>query len=303
MTMMTRRRLLFISAAAVAASSLGAATRASTAHWQGAALGVHARITLRHMDCSEAAPLFQEIEGELLRLEGIFSLYRRDSALSRLNARGSLAAPPPELLEVLGLARAIHAETDGLFDPSVQPLFDCYARASLHSGPPDSDAVAEALGRVDFASVRFDTSGIALSRPGMALTLNGIAQGYVTDRIAALLRSRGLHDVLVDIGEIVAAGRGPSGSGWRVRIANGGPVLTIADCAIATSMPGGTVIDPEAQIGHILHPSKGWVEPLHGQVTVLADTAALADGYSTAAGLMSPARLHDLRRRAEVLLG
>jgi FAD:protein FMN transferase len=71
---------------------------------------------------------------------------------------------------------------------------------------------------VDVASDR-----IALGRPGMKLTLNGIAQGYVTDRVAALLAAAGLENVLLDLGEVRGAGGRPDGRPWRAAIADPAP--------------------------------------------------------------------------------
>ena len=50
---------------------------------------------------------------------------------------------------------------------------------------------------------------VRFALPGMAITLNGIAQGYITDRIATLLQDAGMGDVLLDIGEVRALGRHP----------------------------------------------------------------------------------------------
>ena len=205
---LTRRRFLSISAAAVARPRAAAARE--TARWAGVALGARAGMTLAGITPHDARPVFARLEAEIARLERIFSLYRDDSALVRLNRAGRLPAPPPELLEVLTLSDALHAASDGAFDPSVQPLW----RALATGG--DAAAARAATGWHD---VRFDEGGVRLLRSGMALTLNGIAQGYVTDRIAALLRSQGLRDVLVDIGEVAALGRGADGRAWRAGIA------------------------------------------------------------------------------------
>ena len=286
MTRLTRRRALFIGAAATASFGLGRVAKAATADWQGNALGAHASISLRHLSQSEAAPVFAAVEAELARLESIFSLYRADSAISALNRDGRLAAPPPELLEILTLASTTHAATGGLFDPTVQPLFRLYAEAA---GQVDPAALQHTLTLVGFERLGFDAGEVRFARPGMCLTLNGIAQGHITDRIAALLRGKGFRDVLVDIGEIAALGIGPDGKGWRVQIAGGGPVVNVSDRAIATSAALGTVLDRDGRVGHILHPRKGWIAPQHRQVSVIDATAASADALSTAAVLM-PAR-------------
>ena len=64
----------------------------------------------------------------------------------------------------------------------------------------------------------------------MAITLNGIAQGYITDRLAARLRDMGFEQVLIEAGEIYALS---SDTPWRVGVA--GSDRQLADRAVATS--------------------------------------------------------------------
>ena len=59
---------------------------------------------------------------------------------------------------------------------------------------------------------------VAFRRPGMAVTLNGIAQGYITDRVADLLAQNGLEHVLVDLDELRALGPRADGTPWPVGI-------------------------------------------------------------------------------------
>lgn len=287
MTRPTRRRFLAISAAACALGSAARAGAATETVWRGRALGAEASMRLAGLPRAEAAPILAAVEGELHRLEGIFSLYRDGSALRRLNASGRLADPPPELLEVLSLCDVLHRATEGAFDPTVQPLFALAARAAQTGAPPSAAARARARGAVGWDDVGFGAGQIRLFRPGAALTLNGIAQGFITDRIAAILRTRGLSDILVDMGEVVARGHGADGAPWTAGIADpSGAVvkrLTLADRAIATSAPRGTVLNG---YGHIFDPETGTDARGAALVTVSAPRAALADGLSTALCVM-----------------
>jgi FAD:protein FMN transferase len=296
MTRISRRRALFIGAAA-AGVALAPVARATMAHWRGIALGADAQIQLRHVSDEEAAPLFAAIEAELARLEAIFSLYRPESALSRLNRTGELETPPPEMIELLTLARGVHRGTDGLFDPTVQPLFRLYAEASASLRVVSSEELEETLGLVGLEHVKIASERLHFERPGMSLTLNGIAQGFITDRIAGLLRGEGLRDVLVNMGEIAAVGSDCGGSGWNVRIEGFTRPVQLKDRAIATSAPLGTIVDPVGNIGHILDPRFGWVAARQRQVSVVADTAALADALSTAGALMTADQLAGLDAR------
>ena len=283
MSKLSRRRFLTISAAAVAAGSVRAG---DLYQWKGVALGARATITLSHPD---APAILRRVRAEIDRLEDIFSLYRPDSALVRLNREGRLDNPPFELLECLGLCGAVHDATGGAFDPTVQPLWTLYAEAAGRGAVPAEGALAAALARVGWAGVELGAGRIAFRRPGMALTLNGIAQGYVADRVAALLRAEGLTDVLVDTGELRALGGRPGGGGWPVALQAGArripDAVRLRDMALASSAPAGTMLG--GAVGHVFDPASGRPAPARWTlVSVSAPSAALADGLSTAGCLM-----------------
>ncbi len=279
--MTNRRRFLMIAAAALAT---GGATRAGAPFvWHGAALGARATIRLTHPD---AAAITERAAAEIDRLENVFSLYRAASALSRLNAAGSLDEPPFELLECLSLCSTVYAATNGRFDPTVQRLWQAHATAAVENRPLTATERSAALALTGWHGVTLSESAIAL-RPGMALTLNGIAQGYIADRIAALLTAEGLTDILIDTGELRAIGQQGDGTPWPVTLSPSGRKIGLAARALATSAPLGTVLDAAGKVGHIIDPASGMTAPATWQaISVSAPSAALADALSTAACLM-----------------
>ncbi len=204
-----------------------------------------------------------------------------NSALSRLNREGALDAPPFELVDCLGIAGLVHAATGGAFDPTVQPLWVAYATAFAAGRAPTPGALAEARDRLGWDRVEVTSARIAFRRPGMALTLNGIAQGYIADRVARLLEGEGLGDILIDTGELRALGGQPDGTAWPVHLARGGS-YPLRDRALATSAPLGTAFDKEGRVGHILDPRTGRpATASQPSITVAAPSAALADALST----------------------
>ena len=273
-------RRQFLAIAAAAAATPAAAKGRDCARWKGVALGAPARMTLSGVTTSEARPVFARLEAEIARLEEVFSLYRATSAVSRLNRGGYLPDPPAELLEVMSLTAALHTASQGAFDPTVQPLWQALATGGA------ADAARPLIG---WENVTFDRRQIGFKRKGMALTFNGIAQGYVTDRIADMLRREGFSDVLVDIGEVVGLGDGPRGQSWQAGIAmpDGRVVrrLTLSNRALATSAPMAMRM-PQGE-GHILSPTGAAAR--HALVSVSAPTAVLADGLSTACCLLDHA--------------
>jgi len=278
MTRLTRRRFLTIAAACMALPAR--ASGPEIAHWRGRALGASASMKLVGVSPAQGEAIFAEVEQELARLEAIFSLYQPTSEISRLNRDGSLPAPSADLLNVLSLCTALHDASGGAFDPTIQPLWFALANGAQS---PEIDVARSTIG---WDQLRFDTSRVWFTGPsrGQAITLNGIAQGAITDRIAALLKARGLRNVLIDMGEIVAMGSRTDAIGWAAGIADPDGIvqhrLTLKDQALATSSPHGTRIGPQRDQPHIIAP-KGTRET-RSIVSVSAPYAALADGLSTA---------------------
>lgn len=305
----TRRRALQITGAVGAAALLeGSAALAAMPEavtWRGITLGAPATIRLYGGDRRTAEATLAAVRSEIRRLEPVFSLYRQDSAITQLNKTGRLTAPPPELVELLSTATGIAKATDGAFDVSMQPLWRLYAdhftrHPDSESGPSDAE-VAEALARVGHHAITIRRDEIVLTRPGMALSLNGIAQGYITDRAAALIRRAGFTDVLVDLGETRALGSHPSGRPWHIgiRAPLGGEDISrkipVVDRAVATSAPQGTTFENSGRFHHLLDPRSGRCVAGYRTLTVTAPTATIADGYSTAFSIM---RFPDVERVA-----
>ncbi|MCP4249249.1 MAG: FAD:protein FMN transferase [bacterium] len=283
--------------------------------WRGVALGARATMILYHPNPAFAREVIETNVAEIERLEQVFSLYRMDSALSRLNRDGELRNPPLDLVRLLSEAKAFGARTGGAFDMTVQPLWQLYA---THFGAADADPAGPPRARieaarslVDFRAVEIDADIVTLGRPGMAVTLNGIAQGYVTDRVGDLLRDRGFEHVLIDLGETKALGPKPDGQAWRVGIANPTDpdsvlrTFELSDSAVATSAPSGTRFDLAGRHQNLFDPQSGGSSQNYSSVTVLDDSATKADALSTAIAVAAAARtrsLVDALRPTQVVL-
>ena len=265
MSDLNRRRFLSIVAASVALPAMAATS--SVAHWNGRAMGAKVSMKIAGVDDATAAPIFAAVEQELMRLEGIFSLYRTDSEITRLNLDGFLRAPAPEFLQVLSLCDRLHRASNGAFDPTIQPLWLAVAQGS------DTATIEQARKLVGWKALHFDASDVRFDGAGRGLTLNGVAQGFVTDKIAALLKAHGLRDVLVDMGEIAALGHDVDGSEWTVGVAG------VASVGVAS------VAGVDGDKGHIFGAS--YDVALRKLVSVSAPSAALADGLSTTLCLLS----------------
>jgi thiamine biosynthesis lipoprotein len=309
----TRRKFVTITAAAAGMGLLPFGPsrgdeQPSLIEWHGVSLGSVATIRLYHRDRSAGQRLIERVVAESRRLEMIFTLYEPGSTLCDLNRRGVLVAPPAELVDVLQQCdRAWHV-TGGVFDPTVQPLWTCYYKNFAEAGaasPPSGKTLDTSLQLVGWPKVQLSPDRIVFDKPGMGLTLNGIAQGYITDRVVDLLREAGLESCLIDMGEIRAVGTHPDGKPWNAALQ--GPAATeqkmatvdLVNKAVATSAANGFQFDETGTSNHIFNPVTGRCADPARAVSVIAETAAFADALSTAFTLMEDGQIVEVLKRAE----
>jgi len=310
---MTRRRFIRISAAAagLAVAPIGAVARADTGlvTWHGTLFGAVATLQIHHESRGEAERLVNAAAAEARRLERLFSLYRDDSALVELNRTGVLVDPDAELVELLERSRTYAELTDGLFDPTVQPLWRLYIEHFTRpdpdpSGPPPA-ALRAALDHVGYDRLSIGRDCITMPH-GTAVTLNGIAQGYVTDKIVDLLRRQGLAHSLVDMGETRAIGPHADGSPWQVAIADpdapgrAATVLSVIDRAVATSGAYGFRFDPQGRFNHLFDPRTGRCADRYRSVTSIAADTTAADALSKAFSFLPIEQIKALMPKAKI---
>lgn len=305
----TRRRLIAIAAMAGGTALLGGRRAMADApiapiRWQGSALGAQVSIEIHHPDRTKAGRLVHQCVQDVRRLEQQFSLYQPDSAIRALNRTGALASPDADMVALLNASLDFAALTDGAFDPTVQPLWDLYAAHFTQSDPapegPSMDRLAEALSKVGYRHLKVSPDRIALLKPGSAITLNGIAQGYATDRVTGALRAAGLSTTLVDMGEIRTSGVKPDGAPWRVGLADPdrpgavSETIGLVDRAVATTAGAGFRFDPAGRFTHLFDPHTGRSPSQYRSVSVIAPTATEADALSTAFSLLPGPRIREI---------
>lgn len=194
------------------------------------AMGTDVELLLDVADPKDAGAAFAAAEAEFERLEEIFSRFRAESELSRLNERGSLDVSP-ELAHVVELALAARERTAGRFDPTIHDALVAagYDRTfeQLNGSSDGSGAGPAGCG------VRVRSSRVELD-PGARIDLGGIAKGYAADRVTELLAETG--GCLVNAGGDLAVSGGPEG-GWPVGVetANGTMTLALQHGGLATS--------------------------------------------------------------------
>ena len=151
-----------------------------------------------------ARTIQQTIDALLDSIDFSLSGYNKNSLLSRYNA-GEDIMPNRFFYEVRALSERYRSETDGAFDAASAPLFDIWGFGFTSDSLPDPARVQAAL---------------AACKDEKVLNFNAIAQGYTCDVVAGYLHSIGVHNMLVDIGEIFCEGVNAAGNGWTIGVDN-----------------------------------------------------------------------------------
>ncbi len=275
-----------------------AATAASTPLvWrERALLGFGTTLWLRaaHRDSDTVERALDAAVQAVRHVEAQMSLFDPASAISRLNREGSLRHVDADLLRVLQLAQRVSARSDGAFDITVQPLWLAWDAARRTGRTPSPQALAQARALVGWRDLVISADEVQLRRPGMALTLNGIAQGYAADLARERLRAHGIEHALLDTGEWAPLGHGPGDRPWTLAVADpqasgddivgkaAGAVAALCTegRSVATSSDAHTTFTADHRHHHIFDPRSGQSPAQLASVTVVAPSCALADALT-----------------------
>ena len=267
-------------------------------------MGTEVRITAWTADESRAAGAVGEAFAEFDRLDGLLSVWKPESDVSRLNeAAGDHAvAVGPEMREVLTVARQVSEWTGGAFDATFGALSGLWKfdNQDKDDTVPDRDEVRRRLPLVNYRDVDVDAGAGTgfLRRKGMRVNLGGIGKGYAVDRAVAILRRRGVASFMIQAGGDMYVSGWRGDRPWRVGIRDPrGPAdksfaaLDLTDGTFSTSgdyerffMKGGR------RYHHILDLSIG--EPARGcrSVTLVTDRAVIADALAKGVFILGPDR-------------
>jgi thiamine biosynthesis lipoprotein len=242
------------------------------------------------------------------RLESQLTVYREDSEVSRLNRRAAAEEVPVEdgLFDLLSLAARLSRDTGGTFDVSVGALVKAWGFYRRRAALPSPGERSEVMNRIGMKFVALDPERrtVRFRRPGLEINLGSIGKGYALDRVADLLRVKwGLASALLHGGHssVSALGTPPGDAlGWAVRIRHPWQpervlaVVRLRDRGLGTSAATFQHLEYNGRkLGHILDPRTGWPAEGMASATVLAPTAAEADGLATAFFILGLDRARD----------
>jgi thiamine biosynthesis lipoprotein len=235
--------------------------------------------------------------GEIARLDRIFSNYRPDSELRRLNTVRQMRVSP-DLFTVLSQAEELHKRSGGAFNTRMGVVEALWRGAD--GGLPDAVVLRRALDRAQEVPFLDPAERLVLRPEGTAFSIDALAKGYIVDRaFDAARRSAVCDGIMIEIGgDLRCQGRAGRQYYWNVGLPDvrlpyaNAPIVAqikLKGQAIATSGRGvrDRIIGGVAY-ATTLSPQTGMPVTSHLAASVVASTAAEADGLATALLAMRP---------------
>ena len=272
--------------------------------WTGRALGAESSIELFADSKQEADTVLENAVALIVYYERLFNLHDSHSEVSQLNRDGVLNNPSDEFSDLVNISKEFYEQSNGAFDVTIQPLWDLYKSHFNDKDQGDLEAQLKSiLPLIGSEKILMQEQAISFEKRGMAISFNGIAQGFITDKVTEYLKSEGYNNILVDLGEYSAGGPQANGSPWRIGILNPFDAVSIADViemdsgAIATSGGYGNQFDYDGKHHHLFNPKTGLSSQKYASVSVKAKDATTADALSTAFSNMN---IDDVQRVARI---
>jgi len=256
-------------------------------------LGSPFEITVVATDSIKGNQFLELAISEVKRVENLISDWIPTSQISTVNKNAGIAPikVDNEVFELVERAVRISKLTSGAFDISYASMDRIWKFDGSMKEMPTAEAIKNSVAKVGYQNIILNKneSSIFLKNEGMKLGLGGIGQGYIADKIKALLQENGCSSGLVNVsGDINTWGKQPNGMPWTVGIIN--PMnknkvfatFPLDDSAVETSGSYEKYVTFNGKrYSHIIDPRTGY--PASGiiSVSVFAKQTELADALAT----------------------
>lgn len=226
--------------------------------------------------------------------EKVMSAMDAESSLASFNdAEAGVEVPvSSELRRAVALSLEYARLTHGSFDPTLGPCVRLWRKSRRRGMLPSHDELERARRASGWRKLSLGRKGLVKAVEGMRVDLGGMGKGFAVDRMAEVLRGKGVKSFFIDSTSDVLAGAPPPGAeGWKLKVMGEegkSRTLLLKHAAVSTSGS----IHQFVKIGnvvysHVLDPSTGLGVTKKRQASVLAPSAALADALATAACVMA----------------
>jgi len=230
---------------------------------------------------------------EARRLDRLFSNYRTESELGKVNLLGSRepVTVSSELCQFLLACLAYSRASEGAFDVTVGPLVKAWGFYKGEGQLAQPDQIRCAVEKVGYANINVDEQNrtVRLAKEGVELDPGGIGKGFAVDKMAEILKRNGVHSALISAGgsTIYALGTPPNQPGWKVGIkdprrpSKTAETVSLKNESISTSGNLEKSVWADGKIlGHIIDPRTGYPAMGSLAVSIIAPHAVDSEAWS-----------------------
>lgn len=291
--------------------------------WSGATMGTTYHITLaQNLSEQEKKQVAERVDSELKKINNLMSSYIKNSELMRFNQApvNEKFQLTSETYEVLNISKEIYTLSDGALNIALSPLIELWGFGSqdVQADSPNQQMIDSALRKTNFKNLNLiveSNCGLShvenLKQPkadcyfankpiqDLSLNVSAVAKGYAVDHLSKLFKQEyGYQNFLIEIGgEVFASGQKADGSTWRLGLekpdARQGVVqvaLNLKNKAVATSGDYRNYFEKDGvRYSHTIDPNTGYpIRHNLASVSVVHDSVAYADAWSTALNVLGP---------------
>ncbi|MBE0390846.1 FAD:protein FMN transferase [Flavobacterium sp. PL002] len=256
-------------------------------------LGSPFEMTVVAKDVPEANLYIDMAVAEVSRLENLISDWISTTPISEVNRNAGVkpVKVPTEVFELVQRAINISKLTSGAFDISYASMDKIWKFDGSMKKMPTAEEIKNSVAKVGYQNIILDPTNqtIFLKNEGMKLGLGGIGQGFIADKIKAMLIAKGVVSGIVNIsGDINTWGKQIDGKQWKVGIKN--PLnkdkifatFPLEDSAVETSGSYEKyVVFNGKRYSHIIDTRTGYPATGVISVSVFASSTELADALAT----------------------
>ena len=271
--------------------------------YQGQTMGTTFKVVCKLRFGTSQKQVTNQVDDLLNQAIQLFSTYESESVIQQFN-RYRLDKEfyvSENFLNVVNSSYQLFERSNGLFDPTVQPLVRLWNITSDQFVVPDLSEIQSKQAIVGFHKIKVTQNAMTKTNPNIELDFSAIAKGFVVDQIADMLNAMKLIDFFVEVGgEVRSKGVNQNGFLWRVGIFEPTDdvlsfqapwdVVQLKNQSMATS---GDYRQSQTVKGkkytHIINPKTGYpIQSSVRSVSVIADSCMVADGLATTLMMMSP---------------
>jgi FAD:protein FMN transferase len=230
--------------------------------------------------------------------EAKYSRFIESSLVSRANraAGREWVETDGQTEELFALCDWFHWMTEGVFDPTTEPLLKLWDYHKKPHATPSPAEIEMARGLMGWTRIQRGEGRVFLPT-GTSIDLGGVGKEFAVDEVTELALSMGITNILVDFGhDLRVHGEPPEKGPWRIGLESPDSPgrcyrgVAVTNAAVCTSGDYLRHIEVDSErYGHIVDPRTGY--PARNgtkAVTVVAASCTEAGVLATTAFILGP---------------